>query len=245
MKPMQTQSSGTVAAATPLFDLPPCDAIGSPPCDPENAAIRSELEIRLDERHRIGRELHDSLSQLLVGLQLGLACLKGRIADAEFGPYFAEFNSIIAELHSGIRSVTSMRDVVPLESGQLPLALEAMANRFTHLTGIAIVVVVEGDYVPQPAQLESCIYRIAQEALANVRHAEATTAGIRLWSSASSVRVTIEDDGVGFNGKGAHGGLGIRNIRYRVRELHGRLSIRRLRRGSRICAAFGPAMPRF
>ena len=236
MRRMPTQSIGT------LLPFDSCGAICSPSRDPGNSGSRSESEIRLDERHRIGRELHDSLSQLIVGLQLGLACLKGRVADAEFGPFFAEFNSVIAELHSEIRSVASDRDVPPLESGQLPYALEAMANRFMHLTGIAIIVAVEGEYVPQPARLESCIYRIAQEALANVRHAEARTARIRLLTNASSIRLTIEDDGIGFNGKGAQGGLGIRNIRYRVRELDGRLSIRRLRRGSRICAAFEPAM---
>jgi signal transduction histidine kinase len=78
-----------------------------------------------------------------------------------------------------------------------------------------------------PAEVETTLYRMVQEALTNVaKHADATSISILLTRTASSVRLVVEDDGAGFEPGGARdGGLGLPGMRERVALLDGRLRV--------------------
>lgn len=213
-------------------------------CAPARLQGRSELEIRREERCRIGRELHDSTSQLLVALQLRLARFKEKLGEAEYCAALPDVDAAIDELHQEIRALMSSDTALPLRAGELPGAVQAMAARFAETTGLNISVELDDDHSVRSAEVESSLYRIAQEALANVwRHARATSAAVKLRSRQGCWQVTIEDDGIGIAGEKTRrmsNGIGLDNIRQRVQQLGGRLYVRRLRHGTRVTVVTSP-----
>src|SRR5688500_17346502 len=121
-----------------------------------------EAHIRRDERRRIGRELHDSTSQLLVVLQLNLACLKESSEDADTHELFSVLDETLQKLHAEVRAVSSSSEMPSLQES-LPAALRAMTTRFALLTHIKVTLDVQGHYVSQADDVEMSLYRIAQE----------------------------------------------------------------------------------
>src|SRR5690348_3808286 len=99
---------------------------------------RLEAEIRMNERDRIARELHDSTSQLIVALQVQLMRLRQSSCVTKsdvFDDVMAELEGVIAELHDGVRRVSECKNV---DSGSLGEALNGMASEFSRRTGLAI-----------------------------------------------------------------------------------------------------------
>ena len=202
----------------------------------QRAQARHDAVVRCEERRRLGRELHDSTSQLLVVLQLNLACLKVSSENASTEKLFRALDQTLQVLHSEVRAVASS-DGTPSLQGGLPAALSSMATRFALLANIEVIQHVQGVYVSQPNGVEMSLYRIAQEALANVaRHAHARKVKLQLdCRNKGTLKLTIEDDGVGF-GREHHltAGNGVCNIRQRVHDMGGHLTLRQLRRGSQL-----------
>jgi two-component system, NarL family, sensor kinase len=201
--------------------------------------IHHDAAVRCAERQRIGRELHDSTSQLIVALQLNLECLKVSSDNADTHQLFCVFDETLHELHSAVRAVSSSPETLSLERS-LPAALKVMATRFALLATMKVTLDVQGQYVSQPSEVEMSLYRIAEEALANVaRHAHARAARLQLdCSKSGSLKLTIEDDGVGFDRcldvRRHEGGTGIANIRQRVRDMGGHLTLKKLHEGSSV-----------
>jgi len=214
----------------------------------ERTQIGAAASIRRDERQRIGRELHDSTSQLLVALQLNLACLKASSEQAANRELFCALDQTLQELHSAVRAVSSSDETLSLQE-ILPLALSAMATHFRILANIKVTLDIQGNYVPQAAEVEMSLYRIAQEALANVaRHSHATEVRLQLdCTKSGTLKLTIEDNGVGFGSGGQadlhETGTGIGNIRQRVHDMGGYLLLKRLRRGSRVAVTIRASLP--
>ena len=216
--------------------------VHAPILDPPAARhsdIRHDAEIRREERGRIGRDLHDSTSQLLVALQPNLECLKQSTKPANSRRLFLALEQILQELHREVRGISTLDELSSLEE-DLPAALRTMAVHFELLTHIKLTLDLPGHYVRPAEGVEISLYRIAQEALANVaRHAEATEVTLQLQSRKNGVlELSIEDNGVGFGNSGivelSEAGTGMENIRRRVRDMGGRLALSQLRRGSRL-----------
>jgi two-component system NarL family sensor kinase len=128
-------------------------------------------------------------------------------------------------LEEARRSVLDLR-AAPLAGRPLAEALAALGRAFTAETGVLARVQAEGE-ATLPLRVEAELYRIAQEALANVRrHARATRVEIVLRADAGEVALVIRDDGVGFVvERGAAGGHGLVGMRERARLLGGRLRV--------------------
>jgi len=106
----------------------------------------------------------------------------------------------------------------------LPAALSSYCEEFSSVRGIPISYKADDSVEELSPGAALCIYRIAQEALGNVaKHAEAKQVEVRLSRSDSRVCLVVSDDGVGFDpdGSGKSGGLGLINMRERVRQLNG------------------------
>jgi signal transduction histidine kinase len=196
----------------------------------ENARLLVEVrgKAALEERQRLARELHDSVSQALYGIALGAKTARklldqnpDRAADpleyvdslAEAG--LAEMRALIFELRPE-----------SLQSEGLAAALDKQAAALRARHGIN----VETDLCNEPdAQLEAkeALYRIAQEALHNtIKHARASTVQIRMQCSANHVLLEICDDGIGFDPKGNFPGhLGLHSMRERIERLGGTLAV--------------------
>ncbi len=201
----------------------------------------ARLRIRQDERRRIGRELHDSTAQLLVALHISVARLKQIHEDRESLSLFGEIDETIGRVHREIRAISYLFHPPELEAGGLASALRTMASGFGKRSGLHIGVRVEGELDWMAEVVEATLYRLCQEALANIhRHAQAVEVGIRLVGRKGLLHLLIEDDGIGVpDGARPSGvvGVGIPGMRARVRELGGRFSVRRRECGTLVMAS--------
>jgi len=184
---------------------------------------------RAEERARLAREIHDTLAQALTAIALHLEAAVGQL---ERDParsrqrILRALDVTRASLEEARGSVLNLR-ASPLAGRPLPEALAALARTVTAESGIRVRVDASG--VPRlPARTESELFRIAQEALTNVRrHAEATEATITLGASACRVRLIVRDNGRGFApGRIGEGHLGLVGMRERAQLLRGTLRVR-------------------
>ncbi|MFI5273965.1 MAG: histidine kinase [Ktedonobacterales bacterium] len=184
-----------------------------------------------EERNRLAREIHDTIAQGLAGLGLQLEAAD-ELLDAGADP--ARVQQLVrqalalarANLEETRRSVHDLR-AAPLDERQLGEALEALAGEWSVLGNPPVAVALAGDNRRLPVRVESGLYRIAQEALANVaHHASARHVLLRLETLPESVRLVIEDDGRGFDAaEPAEDHYGLVGLNERVRLLGGTLRL--------------------
>ena len=183
---------------------------------------------RAEERTRIAREIHDTLAQGLTAIGLDL---EGALRHLESDPARSRerleraLGMARTSLEEARRSVLDLR-AAPLAGRPLAEALAALGRAFTSETGVRVHVAASGD-VQLPLRSESELYRIAQEALANVRqHAHATEVEIALRARAGEVILSVKDDGIGFDTRrSADGRHGLVGMRERARLLGGALRV--------------------
>ncbi len=210
------------------------------------SAADSLAHAEVNERRRIGRELHDSMSQLLVAARLDLAAVERRsFLTPDALAALREARQSIAGAQSAIRSFSYLLHPPTLQTQGLARCLRAFGSGFAHRTDLAITVKV-GSNVPRlPDHLEVALYRIAQEALMNVyRHARATNAFVRLRHVDGRILLEIEDDGVGLRAPlDRTRGVGIAGMQARMTQIGGTLSFDTERQGLLVRAA-APVAPR-
>jgi two-component system NarL family sensor kinase len=195
----------------------------------------------VEERNRLAREIHDTLAQGLTatGLQLESAealLETGSDAEKARAALSRALSLTRANLEEARRSVLDLR-AAPLEGRTLPEALGALVDRWEAETGVAARFKTVNAGRPLPPSVEVALYRVCQEALANVaRHAGAGRVTVRLVATPEAVSLTIEDDGRGFDPSRVAGDRhGLVGMRERVEMLGGGLDVRGLPgAGSRI-----------
>jgi signal transduction histidine kinase len=197
-----------------------------------------EARIRMDERDRLARELHDSTSQLLVLLELQLMRLK-RLSSAPrsqaFERVLADLGACIAGLHQELRDLGNFWH----DPETLGNDLSMMASAFAGQSGVTIRTEIASLPVDTSPSVAHVIYRVAQEALANIsRHANARNVCLSLSTEPSSITLRISDDGVGFGRSESlpSDARGIVNMNERLNEVGGKLTIECLERGALLIA---------
>lgn len=185
-----------------------------------------------EERSRVARELHDGISQILVGVRYGLELALRNLSPSE-QKAAASINKGREGLIVAINEVRRIsRDLRPAVLDDLGLgpALKALTSEFSTRTGIAVdfETVVFSNRLHDDAK--TALYRVAQEALTNIeRHSRASRISLKVYGHRRGATLRIEDNGVGIPEKGkgneALGGLGLRNMQERIEHLHGKLSI--------------------
>jgi len=193
---------------------------------------RRIVSLQEEERARVSRELHDGISQLLVSIKFqfelaghvleGPESSKGlvilREATQRLGSAIGEVRSISHDLRSSL-----------LDTLGLPAAIGQLASEFEQRSGLKVSCQCQGIDYPMPGGTADSLFRILQEGLMNVeRHAHAEHVSITLLATDQGLRLTIEDDGVGFNVLQVlrrHNGIGLRNIRERAEHLEGQLQL--------------------
>jgi two-component system NarL family sensor kinase len=158
----------------------------------------------IDERNRLAREIHDTLAQALAGITLQLETADV-LLESDTDPQEARravqqaLFLTRASLEEARRTVLDLR-AAPLEGRSLAEALSALVDSHAASAGLHISWKISGGQHPLPARIETSLYRIAQEALANiVQHAQARNASVHLTTTPESVALVIEDDGQGFD----------------------------------------------
>jgi signal transduction histidine kinase/ligand-binding sensor domain-containing protein len=183
------------------------------------------MKAQEEERIRIAGELHDGVLQRItsLSLRLGTATL-GLPPDSEPKAEVREVENDLIQVGAEIRQLSHELHPAMLQEAGLPAALSSYCEEFSSLRGIPISYKADDSVEELSPGAALCIYRIAQEALGNVaKHAKAKQVEVRLTRSGSRVCLVVSDDGVGFNrdGSGKAGGLGLINMRERVRQLNG------------------------
>jgi len=207
----------------------------------ENAGLHAQLLTQareagvLDERQRMAREIHDTLAQGLTGIITQLEATERASRRPEHWRRHLDQARALARdsLTEARRSVQALRPE-PLEDTGLPDAIAHLAERWSETTGVISSVETTGEPRPLLAELEMTLFRVAQEALANVgKHANASKVGLTLSYMDDAVLLDVRDDGAGFTAapggadgrRGAGQGFGLDAMRQRLRRVAGSLEI--------------------
>jgi signal transduction histidine kinase len=179
------------------------------------------------ERKRLARELHDETGQALTSILLGLKPLERTAATEEDRAAVASLRELVVSTLQDVRRLAVELRPSTLDDFGLSTAVERLAETFRDNTGMRVDVDAQLGDVRLPAEVETALYRIVQEALANiVKHAEATRVSILLTRKESSVAAVVEDDGKGFDKRETGDDvLGLVGMRERVGLVGGRLVI--------------------
>lgn len=185
--------------------------------------VRLLYEERLDERTRIARELHDTLLQNLAGISLQL---DGVVKQVGVNPETASTikavrKQVDASFREARQKVQDLRSPM-LQGRALPVVLRESAEQIAAGHSIRVRMSVTGAPRPLGEEVDEALLRIGQEAVANaVRHADARRIQVLLDYRASSLRLSVEDDGKGFDletGSPA-GHWGLKNMQERARRI--------------------------
>jgi signal transduction histidine kinase len=201
----------------------------------ENAALQACLVAQareagiLDERARMAAEIHDTLAQGLTGIVTQLEAASASDADARrhLGMARSLARESLTEARRSVEALTPGR----LDDAQLPDAITGMAKAWAETSGAAVHVETHGDPRPLVADIEVALFRVAQEALANVgRHAGATRVGLTLSYMDDVVVLDVRDDGRGFDpaavpAPASGSGFGLVAMEQRVRRVSGTLAL--------------------
>jgi two-component system, NarL family, sensor histidine kinase DevS len=187
-------------------------------------AVRRVVEAQELERARLARELHDETGQALTSILLGLKSLEGRDADRPAVDELREL--VVSTLQSVRRLAVELRPAALDDFGLVP-AVERLRDIVEEQSRISVDVESELGDGRLPAEAETALYRIAQEAFTNVvKHADASRVTLRLSRRDDAVMLVVQDDGTGFDPALVRdGSLGLVGMRERVALLGGRLTI--------------------
>ena len=190
----------------------------------------------LRERQRMAHEIHDTLAQGFISIVTNLEAAEGTLP-----PDLGRARRHLDQARLTAReSLTEARRLVwalrpePLESASLPEALDRLTKRWSGESGIVASFTVTGRPRPLSPEIETTLFRTAQEALANVRkHARASRVALTLSYMGNCVALDARDDGVGFDPlrtatearDQTSGGFGLKGMRERIEQASGSFSV--------------------
>ncbi|MBK8900652.1 MAG: HAMP domain-containing protein [Anaerolineaceae bacterium] len=187
---------------------------------------RAELAT-LEERNRLARDLHDSVKQQVfaTAMQLGAAQTVLESDPATAKTHLQEAEQLARQAQQELTGLIQELRPAALEGKGLVEALRGYAEDWSRRTAIAVEVKVSGKR-PLPLNIEQPLFRVAQEALANVaRHSGANHVTLHLAWQDEAVTMTITDDGRGFDMQATAYGMGLRSMQERLGLVNGSLTI--------------------
>ncbi|WP_419911598.1 cache domain-containing protein [Hoeflea sp.] len=181
-----------------------------------------QVDFQEEERKRVSRELHDSISQLLVSARYGLEnALNSSHKEGDISEPIEKSMNALDNAIAEVRRISMALRPSVLDDMGLAAAVKSLCSEFSRQSGIAVEVEAEQIKDMLSDEAKTALYRVIQEALTNVvRHSGANHVSIRLCRRGKTIRLQLEDDGTGMP-RGAErrkrgGGLGIRNMQERI-----------------------------
>jgi signal transduction histidine kinase len=197
------------------------------------------VRAREEERKRLRRDLHDELAPTFAGLGLSAAAVETftRVGDARASDAAAQ---LVAGLQAASRQLRDVAyDLRPPVLDEEGLVAALRERILTPGSSPEITMDAPRDRLELPAAVESAAYRIAQEAVMNVRrHAAASHCHVTISLDAGALRLEVEDDGIGV--RPGRPGVGLRSMRERAVELGGSLDLTRPEGGGTAVIALLP-----
>lgn len=184
-------------------------------------------EILEQERHRIARELHDSVSQQLFAASMMLSAVNEQAnhLPESYAKQLAMIESIIKESQSEMRALLLHLRPIKLEDKTLKQGIEQLLAELT--TKVPLKMTYDIEAIDLPPVIENHLFRIVQELLSNVlRHAQASELNVYLHHQAGTIHLRVVDDGVGFDpSQKKTGSYGLQNTRERIESLGGSMRV--------------------
>jgi len=194
------------------------------------------LQLQDEERRRLGRELHDSLAQSVMAVNLDLAQVarsEGALGEAAKRA-LSDARGTLRQMSREIRTLSYMLHPPVLDAMGLASAVKEYAEGFSARSGIELELELQPDFGRLPQETETALFRIVQESLANIqKHSGSRSAKVRLRADSGEVELEVCDHGRGL-GKGtlenkggaeARLGVGIMGMRERMAQLGGKLDV--------------------
>ncbi|MBN2002547.1 MAG: ATP-binding cassette domain-containing protein [Anaerolineae bacterium] len=211
----------------------------------ELMAARQQLA-GLEERNRLARELHDSVKQQVFAATMNLGAAEAlweHDSPAAFNKV-SEAHALLQQTQHELKSLIHELRPAALEDKGLAAALSEYAAAWSQRSGIPVEVHVQGER-PTPMLTEWALFRVAQEALANVaKHSAATAADLTLGWSDTALTLTLRDNGRGFTpGLSAGRGMGMQTMRERIAALGGDFALETVPGQGTTVRATAPIVP--
>jgi signal transduction histidine kinase len=203
--------------------------------------VRRVVEAQEGERKRLALELHDETGQALTSILLGLKAIRAADGDEAAKRAEADVRALVVQALQDVRALAVELRPSALDDFGLVPALRRLAETFGERSGIETVVETSVDR-RLPTEIETTLYRVVQEALTNiVKHSGAEHVSIVVSSTDSSIAVTIDDDGAGFDPQDVRpDALGLLGMRERLALVGGTLTLESSVDGGTTVAARAP-----
>ncbi len=179
------------------------------------------------ERTQIGMELHDNVTQQLVGTALNLQRLKNILPNGQApGELLEKSLGYLQRAVGDLRQLSHrLAPAVDDETG-IRAKIEDLVGRMNADGGLQVNLVIEEDFNTSGPEVQLVLYRIIQEQFSNiVKYARASQVVISVEKQARHINITISDDGVGSDLSQKTNGIGLHNIRRRVQVLGGSVGL--------------------
>jgi len=187
---------------------------------------RLVLRAQEEERKRVARDLHDEVNQALTAILLRLQALMQDAHSAEVERELSQLKRLVNQaMEELLQLARQLRPTALDDHGLLP-ALEGQVRRFGDQNGIEALLRTDGESTGLGDDQQLVVYRVAQEALANVaRHADATRVDVDLSTTGGGIDLCVRDNGRGFDSTLPPSGLGLNGMAERARLVGGELSV--------------------
>src|ERR1700751_2957642 len=192
-----------------------------------------QQQVQDEERRRLARELHDSVGQLLACIAINIDRVKGESDNLspEVADMVVQNRSMVNEITNQIRTISPLLHPPLLDEMGLPLALRWYVDGFKERSKIQATVEVPENFERLTPEIEIAIFRVVQECLVNVhRHSGSPSCSVILVRNSDGLQLQVKDRGHGIPKEKSlylmgSGGVGLRGMRERIRQLGGTLEI--------------------
>ncbi len=179
------------------------------------------------ERRRLAGELHDGIGGMIAAIKMNMSALNAVALPSDVHKKLEDIHIMLEDTHTEVR--TSAHNLMPdvLNRYHLQDALVQLIDKLNKVSAATIHLHTPYPLTPLGKTAELLLYRILQEALQNaLKHAEATLIEIQLLEYNGYLTITIEDNGKGMPDQlQAPGGIGFKNISWRIQSLKGTLGV--------------------
>lgn len=181
----------------------------------------------MEERNRLARDLHDSAKQKAFAALAQLGAARGMLNgdDEKAALHLHEAENLVSDVIQELTFLVQEIYPVALQEKGLAAVLREYVYEWENRNDIKVNLTLEREQ-PLPLNIEQAIYRVAQEALANVaRHSHASRVDVSLVYNGGTLQLCVSDDGRGFDMNLRGQGLGLRSMRERVGSVHGSVQV--------------------
>lgn len=242
--PLQNAPETIKITATDVTDLTNAQTALKLSKDSMNSLSTRVLELQDEERRRLARDLHDTVGQEIVVVLMTLDTIARMWdkPDPSARKNLLEAVAWLRKVESEIRTFSYLLHPPLLDDMGLASALSWYMEGFSKRSGISVQLSLPDNLPRLSLQAETALFRVTQESLSNViRHSQSKQAWVRIALDSHSLRLSIRDEGRGFE-QAAHtgatpSGVGIEGMRGRLRSLGGTLDLQSGPHGTEVLAS--------